>query len=244
MKKTHYRSIFISDIHLGFRGCRAEELTKWLKHVECDYLYLLGDCLDIWSLQSKFYFPESHIDLTRALLKLSKKTKRTVFTPGNHDWIFKLYNGTTGNFTIANEYIHVGLDGQEHLVLHGDKHDGVLAGNKFLVHLGCVAYDILLAASTRISQARKAAGRVHWSLSKYLKQRVKTAVNYIGAYEEHVVADARAHGVTSIICGHIHHAGILQFQEITYMNTGDWVESLSCIVEHPNGQFEVLTPFN
>ena len=239
MKKKYYRSIFISDIHLGFHGCKAKELTQWLKGVKCDYLFLLGDIVDVWALRSKFYWPEAHTHLVRAILKVAKNTKLTVYTPGNHDRVFK-QGFTFGNILVTPEYIHEAADGKKYLCLHGDKHDGVLAQNKFLVTVGCWLYDLLLHISSKISQARSLAGRVHWSLSKYLKHKVKAAVNYVSKYEQTVVSDAKEHNVDGVICGHIHSAGILNMRGVEYINCGDWVESLTVVTEDEEGVMSVI----
>lgn len=243
-KAAYYRSIFISDIHLGFHGCKAEELTQWLKQHKCDYLFLLGDIVDLWALQSRFYWPTTHTQLVRSLLKMSKATKRTVYTPGNHDWLIKNKGTELGNILVCDEYIHTAADGKRYLCLHGDKYDGVLARNKYLVAIGCWLYDLLLSMSTRLSTLRRYAGRVHWSLSKYLKHKVKSAVSYIADYEKAVVQSATDHGADGVICGHIHHATITDFNETVYVNCGDWVESLTVVVEHFDGSLEVLHPYN
>jgi UDP-2,3-diacylglucosamine pyrophosphatase LpxH len=218
-----YRSIFLSDIHLGFHGCKAKELNKWLKQQKCEYLFLLGDIIDIWALRGKFYWPEAHTQLLRTILKVAKKTTLTVYTPGNHDWVLKNEGVLFDNILVANEHIHELADGRKFLCLHGDKHD-----------------DILLHVSTKLSQLRSYAGRVHWSLSKYLKQKVKSAVNYISNYEETVVNDAKQHGVDGVICGHIHHAVIQDLDGVTYVNCGDMVESLTVVVETFEGELKIL----
>jgi UDP-2,3-diacylglucosamine pyrophosphatase LpxH len=242
MRKKHYRSIFLSDIHLGFHGCKAAELTTWLKKHSCDNLFLLGDIIDVWALKSKFYWPPEHTQLVRALLKMSNNAQQTVYTPGNHDWVFKTNHMEFDSITICNEYVHTAANGNRYLCLHGDKHDGVLASNKLLIMLGCWAYDALLYISTHVSKARAFAGRVHWSLSRYLKRKVKAAVSYTSNYEQTVVADVLQHNVDGVICGHIHHPGILNLSGTIYANCGDWVESLSLIVEHSDGTLEVMHP--
>ena len=241
MKKHQYRAVFISDVHLGFHGCQAEELVAFLKQTKTKTLYLLGDIIDIWALKGRFYWPSSHSEVIKQVLKMAHKGTEVYYVPGNHDHELRKYIGIDfGNIRVREPVIHTCLNGDRLLCLHGDLFDAVIQKHLWLAHIGSWLYDMLLSLSTRVSQLRKAAGRVHWSLSKYLKHKVKIACNYIGNYEQAVINEAKKQGVDGIVCGHIHHAAITEFDGVTYINTGDWVESLTAVVEHLDGKIEML----
>lgn len=241
MSKVHYRSVFLSDVHLGTRGCQADALFEFLDSLRCDYLYLVGDIVDVWALRRRFYWPESHNRVLRKIFKMAKKGTEVVFVPGNHDELFRGYVGeVVANVQVAAEAVHTTRDGRQILLLHGDKFDLVMQNSRWLVVFGSVLYDICLDLNRRLNALRQRLGRPYWSVSAYLKRRVKQAVKYIGNFEAAVVTEAQLMNVDAIISGHIHHPELKWMGDVLYGNCGDWVESLSALVEHPDGSLELL----
>jgi len=235
------RTVFISDIHLGFRGCSAELLLDFLHHVEMDYLFLVGDIIDVWSMKKTMFWPQSHNNVLRTILGKAKRGTKVIFVPGNHDEVFREFEGAVfGNLEIHREYIHVGADGRRMLILHGDEFDSVVKCSPWLAKLGSNLYDILLAANPYINWWRRLFDLPHWSLSSYLKQKAKKAVQYIGSFEESVAQAARKRGVDTVVCGHIHHAEMRDINGILYCNDGDWVESCTSLVEDLNGHLRLI----
>jgi UDP-2,3-diacylglucosamine pyrophosphatase LpxH len=235
------RSVFISDIHLGFKGCSAELLLDFLHHVEMDYLFLVGDIIDVWSMQKTMFWPQSHNNVLRTILGKSKRGTKVIFVPGNHDAVFREFDGAVfGNLEIHREYVHRGADGKRILILHGDEFDSVVKCSPWLAKLGSNIYDILLAVNPYINWVRRMCDLPHWSLSAYLKSKAKKAVQYIGSFEEAVAHAARKRAVDTVVCGHIHRAEIRQIDEILYCNDGDWVESCSSLIEDMNGQLRLI----
>ncbi|MCR9255861.1 MAG: UDP-2,3-diacylglucosamine diphosphatase [Alphaproteobacteria bacterium] len=236
-----YRAIWISDVHLGTRGSKAEYLLDFLRETESEYLYLVGDILDVWRLQKSWYFIQSHNDVIQKILRKARKGTKVVYLPGNHDEIFRDYLGVNfGEIDIVDETIHTTIDGKRFLVLHGDKYDAVVRYAKWLALLGDWAYNWLLRISHVINVVRRKLNRPYWSLSQFLKQRVKTAVQFIGEFENAVVSEAKERGVDGVICGHIHKAEMRRIDDVLYMNDGDWVESCTALVEHYDGRMEIL----
>jgi UDP-2,3-diacylglucosamine pyrophosphatase LpxH len=239
--KRKYRTVWISDIHLGTRGCNAELLLDFLRSIECDTLYLVGDILDGWRLRKGWYWPDAHNEVVRRLLKLAHRGTRVVLIAGNHDEMLRPYAGMSfGGVTIALEAIHVTADGRRLLVVHGDGFDSVVLYARWLAFLGDQAYDLLLRLNVVINAVRRRLRLPYWSLSAYLKKRVKNAVQFIGAYEEAVAHAARAAGVDGVVCGHIHSAEIRQIGTVTYYNDGDWVESCTALVEDQGGVISIV----
>jgi len=235
------RAVFISDIHLGFRGCSAEMLLDFLHQVEMDYLFLVGDIIDVWSMKKTMYWPQSHNNVLRTILGKAKRGTKVIFVPGNHDEVFRDFDGAVfGNLEIHREYIHEAADGRRMLVLHGDEFDSVVKCSPWLAKLGSDIYDVLLAANPYINWVRRKFGLPHWSLSSYLKNKAKTAVQYIGSFEDCVTQEARRRGVDAVVCGHIHHAEMRLLNGILYCNDGDWVESCTALVEHFDGRLEIV----
>jgi UDP-2,3-diacylglucosamine pyrophosphatase LpxH len=235
------RSVFISDIHLGFKGCSADLLLDFLHHVEMDYLFLVGDIIDVWSMQKSMYWPQSHNNVLRTILGKAKRGTKVIFVPGNHDEVFRDFDGAVfGNLEIHREYIHTGADGRRMLLLHGDEFDSVVKCSPWLAKLGSNLYDILLAANPYINYWRRKFDLPHWSLSSYLKNKAKKAVQYIGSFEEAVAQAARKRNVGTVICGHIHHAEMREINGVLYCNDGDWVESCSSLVEDMNGHLRLI----
>lgn len=241
MKPLKYRSLFISDVHLGSRGCQAEYLLEFLQSTQCKHLYLVGDIVDIWQMQSGVYWPETHNAVVREVLEKARSGTQVIYLPGNHDELLRAHLGADfGNVLIRDEVIHETANGQRFLVLHGDRFDGVIQHGRWLARLGAHAYDQLLALNGLLSRVRRRLGLRYWSLAGYLKQKVKHAVNYIGCFEQTLAVEARRAGLHGMICGHIHHAEMRRIDEVIYCNCGDWVESCTALVEHHDGRLELL----
>lgn len=236
-----YRTVWISDVHLGFKGCQADALVRFLKTVECEQIYLVGDIIDIWNMKRGLYWPQAHNNVLRTLLGMAKKGTRVIYVPGNHDEIFRAYNGMHfGNVQIRTRTIHTTADGKRLLVLHGDEFDSVIKSSPILAHIGNFAYDQLLDLNYHINKARKWMGKPYWSLAGYLKYKVKNAVSFISKYEETLASAARHEKADGIVCGHIHHAEISMIKGVHYYNTGDWVESCTALVEDAKGNITLL----
>lgn len=235
------RTVFISDIHLGFKGCSAELLLDFLHHVEMDYLFLVGDIVDVWSMKKSMFWPQTHNNVLRTILGKAKRGTQIIFVPGNHDDVFRDFDGAVfGNLEIHREYIHQDANGRRMLVLHGDEFDSVVKCSPWLAKLGSNLYDVLLAVNPYINWVRRKFDLPHWSLSAYLKQKAKKAVQYIGSFEEAVAEAARRRGVDMVVCGHIHHAEVRDIHGVLYCNDGDWVESCTSLVEDHNGHMRLI----
>ncbi|MGA1640666.1 MAG: UDP-2,3-diacylglucosamine diphosphatase [Steroidobacteraceae bacterium] len=235
------RTVFISDIHLGFKGCRAEFLLDFLRRVECREIYLVGDIIDLWSLSKTFYWPQAHNDVIRTLLGKAKHGTRVVYIPGNHDRVFRDNDGLVmGNVEIRREAIHETADGRRFLVLHGDEFDDIVRVSPFLESVGSRAYGFALRMNRYVNVLRGWFGYPYWSLAAYLKHKVKNAVKFIANFERALTTEARRRNVDGVICGHIHRAEITQFDDVTYCNDGDWVESCTALVEDHSGRLCLL----
>ncbi|HYE49681.1 MAG TPA: UDP-2,3-diacylglucosamine diphosphatase [Azospirillaceae bacterium] len=236
-----YRSIWISDIHLGTRGCQAEHLLDFLKHTESDYLYLVGDIVDGWRLKKSWFWPQAHNDVVQKVLRRARKGARVFLVPGNHDEAFREFVGLQfGGVTIVEDTVHVTADGRRLLVIHGDQFDAVVKYAKWLALVGDGAYTALLHLNTLLNRVRRRLGFQYWSISAYLKHRTKKAVEFIGRYEDALVDEARRRQVDGVVCGHIHHAEMRDMDGILYCNDGDWVESCTALVEHMDGTLEIV----
>jgi len=235
------RSVFISDVHLGFRGCSAEPLLEFLHDVEMDYLFLVGDIIDVWSMKKTMFWPQSHNNVVRTVLGKAKRGTKVIYIPGNHDEVFRDFDGAVfGNLEIHREYVHVAADGKRMLLLHGDEFDSVVQCSPWLAKLGSDLYDFLLAVNPYVNWLRRKLDLPHWSLAAYLKHKAKKAVEYIGSFEEAVAQAARKRGVDTVVCGHIHHAEIREIAGVTYCNDGDWVESCCALVEDMSGTLRLI----
>lgn len=239
--KLSYRAVFVSDLHLGTRSAKASEFLEFLKHVEAETLYLVGDIIDFWKVRRGAYWPQAHNDVLQKLLRKARKGSRVVFIPGNHDEGLRDYCGTNfGGIEVRRDIIHETADGRRYLVLHGDEFDIVVRYARWLAFLGDRSYELALACNAPVHWVRRHLGLDYWSLSNFLKQRVKTAVNFIGEFEDAVAAEARRRGSDGLICGHIHHANSRDIQGVHYLNSGDWVESCTAIGERDDGTFEII----
>ncbi len=236
-----YRALFISDIHLGTKACQAHAFLDFLRCHDADRIFLIGDIVDFWRIRRGVYWPQAHNDVLQKLLRKARKGTDLVFIPGNHDEVMREYCGVRfGNIAIERNIVHTGADGRRYLVIHGDEFDVVVRYAKWLALLGDVGYTLALWANRHVNAVRRLLGQPYWSLSDYLKQRVKRAVNYIGEFEAALAAEARRHGAQGVICGHIHHAAMRQVGEVLYINTGDWVESCTAVAETEDGIFEII----
>lgn len=239
--EARYRTIWISDIHLGTRGCKADFLLDFLRHTESDKLYLVGDIVDGWRLKRSWFWLQSHNDVIQKVLRKARKGTEIIFIPGNHDEFLRQYlDVRVGGIRLMREDIHTTADGRRLLVLHGDEFDGVVRYARWLAFLGDWAYTVALALNHWVNLGRRRLGLPYWSLSAYLKQRVKNAVEYIGRFERAVAEEAHRRGVQGVVCGHIHHAEIRHIGDVLYCNDGDWVESCTALVEHADGRLEII----
>ena len=244
MQKT-YRSIFVSDVHLGTKDCKAGQLNNFLKHNSCDTLYLVGDIIDAWKIQqNKWRWKQSHTNVVRRVLGHAKRGTRVVFIAGNHDEFLRPmipYGFSFGLVEIHNQIEHIGADGKHYLVVHGDLFDGITRLAPWIAFLGDKAYDFVLGLNNKFNWIRRRMGFGYFSLSKFLKHKVKKAVDFIFKFEENLAAYCKKRGYDGVICGHIHHAEIKEINGVTYMNDGDWVESCTALVEHWDGRWEIIT---
>lgn len=237
----YFRSVFISDIHLGTRGCQAEILLDFLKNMNCEQLYLVGDIVDGWRMKRGWHWPQSHNDVVQKLLRHARKGVAVTYVPGNHDEKIRDFCGVHfGGVVVARETIHETADGRRFLVMHGDEFDAVVRLAPWLAKTGDLAYRAAIRINTLFNRIRRRLGLPYWSLSAFLKIRVKNALQFIDNYETAVAAEAKRRGVDGIICGHIHKAEMRQIHGVAYMNDGDWVESCTALVEHFDGRFEIL----
>jgi UDP-2,3-diacylglucosamine pyrophosphatase LpxH len=244
MQKT-YRSIFVSDVHLGTKDCKAEQLNNFLKHNSCDTLYLVGDIIDAWKIQqNKWRWKQSHTNVVRRVLGHAKRGTRVVFIAGNHDEFLRPmipYGFSFGLIEIHNQTEHIGADGKHYLVTHGDLFDGITRLAPWISFLGDKAYDIILTLNNKFNWIRRRMGFGYFSLSQFLKHKVKKAVDFIFKFEENLANYCKKRDFDGVICGHIHHAEIKEINGVMYMNDGDWVESCTALVEHWDGRWEIIT---
>lgn len=239
-----YKAIFISDVHLGSRGCKAELLTNFLKCNSAETIYLLGDIIDAWKAQqNKWYWRQSHTEVVRQVLKHAKRGTEVVWIAGNHDEFLRgliPYDLSFGRIKIVNQWVHLGIDGRRYLLIHGDLFDGITRIAPWLAWLGDKAYDALLELNTKYNWWRHKLGFGYWSFSKFLKQRVKRAVDFMFKFEQTLIHYCSKRQFDGVICGHIHKPEIKRIGEIIYMNDGDWVESCTALVEDYKGTFAIV----
>lgn len=236
-----HRTIFVSDVHLGTRGCKGELLADFLAHNDCQTLYLVGDIIDGWRLKRSWYWRDSHNRVIGEILRKVGAGTRVIYIPGNHDEVLRAYCGLDlAGVELRQEDIHRTADGRQLLVIHGDQFDGIVAHAKWLAHLGDYAYRLALAANTVLYAARRRFGLPYWSLSAYLKTHVKKAAGFIGGFEQALVREARERGMDGVVCGHIHHAEMKTIDGILYCNDGDWVESCTALTEDMRGRLHII----
>lgn len=236
-----YRAIFISDVHLGSHGAKAEFLCDFLKYNHCEILYLVGDIIDGWRLKKRIYWPQTHTDVIRRVLTKARRGTRVVFVTGNHDEFLRRYSGITlGNIELVDEAAHETLGGERLLVVHGDRYDSVIQTRKWLALLGDWSYETLVRVNTHFNRLRRRMGFGYWSLSNYAKQKVKSAKSFITTFEDAVARDCRERGYSGVVCGHIHHAAQRKIGDIDYYNCGDWVESCTALAETLDGEMQLM----
>jgi UDP-2,3-diacylglucosamine pyrophosphatase LpxH len=239
--RIQVRAVWISDLHLGTPGCRADALLEFLRDVDCQTLYLVGDIIDGWQLRRSWYWPQAHNDVVQKILRKARKGTHVIFVPGNHDEFARRYvTHNFGGVDVVDDCVHVTADGRRLWVTHGDLFDGVIQCAKWLAYAGDVAYETTLKVNRWFNVARARLGLPYWSLSRYLKLKVKRAVSYVSDFEVAVAREARKRGMHGVVCGHIHHAEMREVDGILYCNDGDWVESLTALVEHHDGRLEIL----
>jgi UDP-2,3-diacylglucosamine pyrophosphatase LpxH len=241
LNTLRYRSIFISDVHLGFRGCRAEFLLDFLRSTDSEYLYLVGDIIDVWEMRNRLFWPQAHNNVIRTILGKAKRGTRVIYIPGNHDEVLRDYAGMDfGNVMIRRDAIHETADGKRLLVMHGDEFDSVVQCSRLLAMLGNKTYDWLLYMNRWLNVFRRRLGFPYWSLASYLKHKVKNAMQFISDFEHAVAREVQKRNVHGVVCGHIHRAEITTHGEVLYCNDGDWVESCTALVEKHDGGLELL----
>ena len=238
---THYRTLFISDVHLGKRGCQAELLVDFLRFHDADTIYLVGDIVDGWALKGGWYWPQSHNDVVQKLLRKVRKGTKMILVPGNHDEFARSYLGMNfGGVDVEDTVVHEMADGRRFLVIHGDQFDIVVSNAKWLALLGDWAYEAALFINGWYNRARRALGYPYWSFSAWAKLKVKDAVSFIGRFESTLAEEAKRRDCQGVVCGHIHHAAIRQIEGITYVNCGDFIESCTAVAEHMDGRLEII----
>lgn len=239
--ETRYRSLFISDVHLGTKGCQSELFLDFLKHHDADTIYLVGDIVDGWRLKGGWYWPQLHNDIVQKLLRKVRKGTRMVYIPGNHDEFVRDYAGQNfGGVEVMLRAIHTTADGKRLLIVHGDEFDVVVRHARWLAYLGDWAYELALFVNTYFNIVRRWLGFGYWSFSAWAKLKVKNAVNFIGTFETALADAAARERVDGIVCGHIHHATIRDMRGVTYVNIGDFVESCTVVAEHGDGRLEII----
>ncbi len=238
--QNRYRALFISDLHLGTPGCQADALLAFIKAHPSDYLYLVGDIVDGWQLRRRWYWPGLHNDVVQKLLRRARKGCRVVFIAGNHDEFARGFVGHQfGGIAVQEDAVHTTADGKSMWVTHGDQFDGVIQCAKWLAYLGDNLYEFTLRLNRHLNSWRARLGLPYWSLSAYLKHRVKKAMMYVADFEKAVAHEAWRRGHDGVVCGHIHRAEIRDIDGVLYCNDGDWVESCSALIEHHDGRLEL-----
>lgn len=237
-----FRTVFVSDLHLGFRGTRAEEFAAFLKRVECERLYLVGDIVDMWVLRQRWRWPATHNQVARRLLKLAKRGTRVVYVPGNHDESLRPYAGIElAGIRIASQAVHRLADGRRFLVCHGDEYDLAVQHSRLLSMIGGLGYDYLVALNRAVNSARALVGLRRWSFSQAIKKKVKGACTFISRFEDALIDEAKRRGLDGVVCGHIHDPRLEARPDgLTYANCGDWIERATALVEHEDGTLEIV----
>ena len=239
--RQRFRSIFISDLHMGTPGFQAQALLDFLRAHPSDNLYLVGDIVDGWQLRRKWFWPQAHNDVVQKLLRRARKGCRVIYVPGNHDEFARGFIGHRfGGIEVVEEAVHVTADGRRLWVIHGDYFDAVVQCAKWLAYVGDNLYEFTLRLTRHLNRVRARFGLPYWSLSSYLKHKVKSALNYVTDFEVAVAREARRRGHDGVVCGHIHRAEIRDIDGVLYCNDGDWVESRTALVEHDDGRLELL----
>ena len=242
MITRRYKTIFISDLHIGSTQCQADTLLDFLKHNESETLYLVGDIIDFWALSKRVYWPRDHNTIIQKILRKARHDTKVIYVPGNHDENVREYDEHVfGDIEVRNSIVHTTVDGKRFLVVHGDEYDTIAKYHQWIAKLGSKGYDFLLEVNRAVRAVRRVMGiQSHFSLAAYIKFKVKNAVQFISDYEESIVMTLKDEGLDGVICGHIHHAEIKEMDGFLYVNTGDFVESCTAIVEHDCGRLELI----
>jgi UDP-2,3-diacylglucosamine pyrophosphatase LpxH len=236
---NHYRTAWISDVHLGTKGCKAEALLAFLRDHECETLYIVGDLIDVWAMRRGVFWPQSHSDVLQKILRKGRKGTEIIYITGNHDEFFEDFHGHYASVSIQKNAVHLLADGRRLLVIHGHELDTVVQNLGWLAHVGDIGYALLMRCNGLLNAVRRRCGLGYWSLSAYVKAGVKNVVSFIGQFEESIVRYARDFDVDAVLCGHIHTAAHRVVEGVEYWNTGDWVESCTAVVEHFDGRLEL-----
>jgi UDP-2,3-diacylglucosamine pyrophosphatase LpxH len=240
-KVLKFRTIWISDLHLGTRGCQADAIVDFLRYTESQFLYLIGDIVDGWMLKKRWYWPQRHNDIIQKIMRRAKNGAEIFYLPGNHDEAARDYCGLQfGGVLVTDSAIHTTAKNERLLIVHGDQFDSVMRYAKWLAKLGDAAYELALQFNRVFNYVRRKLGFPYWSLSAYLKAKVKKSIEYIGSYEDFIVEEARRQKVDGVVCGHIHTAELRKIGDIMYYNDGDWVESCTALVEDFDGTLRIL----
>ena len=237
------RSIFLSDIHLGTPACQAERLLDFLRHYDCEHLFLVGDIVDFWHIRSRgVHWSTAQNTVVQKILKRARHDVQVIFVPGNHDEAVREHAGVLfGNIRVELDHVHEAADGARYLLIHGDQFDKVTQHHRWVAILGTHAYDRLVQLNMWLSWLRRTLGIAgYWSLAGYAKRKVKRALDFVNNFEDSLARYARERGVDGVICGHIHVAAMHELDGIRYLNCGDWVDSCTAIVEHPDGRMELV----
>lgn len=241
IETRQFRTLFISDVHLGSKAAKTDYLLDFLKYHEAETIILVGDIVDGWRLRRSWYWPQGCNDVVQKLLRKARKGTRIVYIPGNHDEFLREFPGMHfGGIEVAERMIHEAADGKKYLIIHGDEFDVVVRNARLLAYLGDWAYDAAIALNIVIAAVRRRIGLPYWSFSAWAKLQVKHAVNFIGEFQRVVADEARRNNVDGVICGHIHHAVMEDMDGIRYINTGDWVESCTAVVESTEGELQIV----
>ena len=240
-RRCRFRTIWISDVHLGTKGCNAPMLIDFLDSTDSKTMYLVGDIIDGWRMKKRFYWPAAHNDIVWRVMKRARRGTRVVYIPGNHDEMFRQFTGMNfGGVEIRRKAIHDTADGRKLLVIHGDEFDAIMLAHRWLAFVGDAAYEMLMRCNHLVNKVRSLLGKPYWSLSKTAKHKVKNAVAFISRFEEVVAHEAGRRSVDGVVCGHIHNAEAREIAGIAYYNDGDWVEGCTALVEHFDGRMEIL----
>ncbi|WP_367714598.1 UDP-2,3-diacylglucosamine diphosphatase [Nitratireductor sp. GISD-1A_MAKvit] len=242
VEHRRFRALFISDIHLGSKPAKAEFLIDFLRYHDAERIYLVGDIVDGWRLKRSWHWPPAHNDVVQKLLRKARKGTEIIYIAGNHDEFLRSFQGVHfGGIVVADRVIHEAADGRRFLVIHGDQFDQVVHNVRWLAYLGDKAYDLAIVVNRIIARVRRLLGRPYWSFSSWAKIKVKKAVKFISSFQDVLAQEARRAEVDGVICGHIHHAAMEEIRGVSYMNTGDWVESCTALAENADGRFEIIT---
>jgi UDP-2,3-diacylglucosamine pyrophosphatase LpxH len=244
--RTKFRTVWLSDTHLGSKGCQADELARFLKRIDCERLYLVGDIVDFWRLRrGRSHWPQNHNEVVRRILKLVKRGTEVIYVPGNHDEALREYAGMEfGGIVLRLNDVHVTADGRKLFVTHGDQFDLVVKHSRLLSLVGSAAYEWLIYLNRRYNQFRQWRGKPYWSLSQYIKLKVKSACTYVSRFEDTLLQEAKERGLDGVVCGHIHKPELIEAIDVpnglSYLNCGDWIENCTALVEYQNGEIELL----